>query len=669
MAKQYIYAPANPIWMNEVTTFNAAYNTIPFDYQKAKIPYSQKVKFAFPTKLQVLSDWVPTLKIYQCGTGTLIDTLSGATPTTGVVGQTFTVYEFTITWGSYPADTYYIEITYDANSGISASTYSLTEDLAPFIDGNLHIVNDGVTIKDVFSNVPISPISLQIGKSYSFIADATETSTATNPRIRLTVKKDGVVIFDQSEVQTDTVSITYSGIVQPESVYDAKVVTEDTADVVTPINIADNNAVIPDTITNRSGAIQSATNWPGTLVYQYSNSQNDFSIIWSTGIIMCLVVEGAIADYEPGFDDIIYEDQLHNTTKLNSIPFRQFTLYAGSATGFAGMPTYIGDKINWVFACDQVKIDGVYYQNTDGSKWEVNRTDPNGTNFIGLKITIIEVINLFLQSYQAGQIPAGSVKVVDRVLDYVGNSANITVTGIFTAASLLTKIIIYNNGGDIFTINASTAPDGSAPVAPPFTTTGAPKDVWVIDEPFDAVSTLYLLGLAGTNCDIYIRYDQLDAPYIVPPVPFKPHVKNTRYSYEEVTIGDFAVDWNIGTGLGNVGGRYEGCAISGTNGTEDMNGLLELGWDSSMPLTRDMLVGNVGNTVAVTQANLPNIDLNTDAAIRYKHGTAQNGGNPTQGLSSVNQNGEFQILLGGSNVPLDISNRARVTLRYVCITD
>jgi hypothetical protein len=540
--KQFIYSPINPIWMNEVVTPNAGYNTLPFSYQSGRIPYSQKVKFAFPTKMQVLSDWVPTLKIYQCGTGTLKATISPSTPTTGIIGQTFTCYEFAINWSSYAADTYYIEITY-------------TDD-APL----LH--------------------------------------------------------------------------------------------------------------TWRSGAIQSATNWPNTLVYEYTNSQNQYSIVWATGIVMSMVVEGAIADYEPGFEDVIYEDQYHNTTKLNSIPFRQFTLYAGSATGFAGMPTYMGDKLNWIFACDQIKIDGVYYQNTNGSKWETSRTDPYGTNFMGLKITIIEVNNLFLQSYQPGQIPVGAVKVVDRVIPFIGNSADITIPSIFTAASLLTKIIIYNYGGNAgVSINASTAADGSAPVCPPFVTTGQLKDVWEINEPFDAVSTLYLLGLAGTNCDIYVRYDQLDAPYILPPTAVKPFVKGTRYSYEEITPGDFTVDWNIGTGQGNPGTLYEGCVISGTNGTKDMNGLKEIGWNPSLPLTRDMLVGNTNNLVTLIKANLPNYDLNVDGAIRYKHGTAQNGGNPTQGLSSVNQNGEFNIMLGGSSQPIDISDRARVTLMFVCITN
>lgn len=670
MAKQYIYAPINPIWMNEVTTFNAAYNTLPFDYQTGREKYSQKVKFAFPTKLQVLSDWVPTLKIYKCDTGVVVDTIAPTTPTTGIIGQTFTCYQFTITWGSYPADKYYIEITYNINSGFDSTTYALTEAIAPvFIDGNLMIKNDGNVVQNIVSSTPTSQTVLQVGKTYSFEAYGVITSSAANPRIRMTVKKNGIIIFDQSKVQTNTVSILYSGIVQPDSIYDVSVITEDTAAVVTPINIADNNPVLPDIKITRSGAIQSATNWPGTLVYEYKNSQNEFSVLFSTGIEFAIVVEGAIADYEPGFEDVIYEDQYHNTTKLNSIPYRQFTLYAGSATGFAGMPTYMGDKLNWVFSCDQIKIDGKYYQNTDGSKWETARTPPNGTNFIGLKITIIEVINLFLQSYDAGLIPAGSIKVVDRVLDYINNSANITITGIFTAASFITEVVIYNHGGDIFTINASTAADGSVPIAPPHTTTGDPKDVWVIREPFDAVATLYLLGLAGSNCDIYIIYKQLDAPFISPIVSTNKHVKNTVYEYEEFTPGDFSADWNIGTGAGVAGGRYAGCVISGTNGTKDRNGLVSIGWNPALPLTRDMLVGNVNNTVTLASGNLPSFNINIGMDIKHDNG----GPGGVKVLSSQNPgpggNGSINIPYVGANNPIDISNRARVTLKYVCITD
>ncbi|MDB5288597.1 MAG: hypothetical protein JWR05_3546 [Mucilaginibacter sp.] len=553
MAKQFIYAPINPIWMNPVVSFNPEYNTLPFDYQQPQVTYGQKVKFGIPTRLQVLSDWVPTLKIYDLFTTRLIDSIGPSTPANGIIGQTFTVYEFLITWSAYPAGNYYIEISY-------------TDD-------------------------------------------------------------------------TETLQIT------------------------------------------RSGLIQSAANWPGTLVFEYNNSYNAFSAIFSTGIIFTMIVEGNIADYSPAFQDVIYDDQNLNTTKLNSIPFRQFNLYVASTRGTPGIPLWMGDKMNWIFACDQIKIDGVYYQNTNGSKWEVKRPDALSPNFIGLVLAIKEADNLFLNQYQAGQLPAGSIQVITQTKSFLGISADITMAGIFKDYSLLTRIIIYNLGGNVFILNAGTAIDGSAPITSSFTTSGRLKEIWNIDELFDVPATLYIQGLAGTNCNIVVEWDQLDAPSIAPIVNTKKFAKNTLYSYEEVTIGDFEIDWNIGTGTGNAGTDYEGCVISGTNGTLDRNGLLEIGWNPTLPLTRDTLVGNAGNTIVQTPGQVgehAHLMFNGDTS-----GTDLTGTSPVAFQKNSNIKRDYIMSQSGSlpdrgttsiinplgPEPMDISNRARVTLKFVCITN
>lgn len=539
MAKQFIYAPINPIWMNPVTTFSPEFNTLPFDFQQPTPSYFQKIKRGLACNLQVLSDWVPVLKIYDGQLGYLIDTISPSTPANSVTGQTFTVYEFGIIWSSYPANLYYIEISYVDDSSVT------------------HI--------------------------------------------------------------------------------------------------------------ERSGILQTADNWPGTLVFTYTNSYNNFSAIFNTGIVFNFVCEGNIADFAPAFEDIIYNDQEYNVTKLNAIPRREFTLYIGSVRGFGGVPPWVGDKMNWIMACDQLQIDGVYYQNTNGSKWEIARADQTGqNNFIGLKITIIEVINLFLQQYQTGVNPPGSIQVITRDIKFLANSANITISGIFTANSILRYIVIYNLGGDAFTIRASTAADGSAPITGDFTTTGDAKDVWMINEPFNAVSTLYLLGLAGTNCNIWVVYDQMDAPFIAPITSTKKFSKGTRYEYEEVTVGDFEIHWNIGTGEGNPGTDYEGCVLSGTNGTKDMNGLIAIGWNKTFPLTRDTIVGAVNNLATLNAGNLPSFNINI--GLDLKGGTA---GVPV--LSSQNPgpggHGSTNIPYVGTANPIDVSNRARVTCFFVCITD
>lgn len=323
----------------------------------------------------------------------------------------------------------------------------------------------------------------------------------------------------------------------------------------------------------------------------------------------------------------------------------------------------------------------MYYQNTNGSKWEVTRADQLSPNFIGLKIQIIEVINRYLQSYQPGETPADGIQVITRTLKYENVSSDITIAGKFTDFSLLTRIIIYNFGLDVFTLSAGTAIDGSEPITTDFTTTGQLKEVWEISELFEGVSTLYIQGLTGANCTIVVEYDQLDAPTVVPSPAPKPFVKGTRYSYEEVTIGDFEIDWNIGTGEGNPGTKYEGCVLSGTNGTKDMNGLIEKGWDSSQPLTRDILVGNVDNLITQTEAQVGkhqhlmfNSDRNgtdlvgrsfvnheKDVNINRDYIMATTNTPPTMGLTGYVNDISVQ--------PMDISNRARVTVFFVCITD
>lgn len=539
MAKQYIYPAINPIWMNPVKTFNPIYNNLPFDFQQPQKEYAQKAKRGLPQTLQVLSDWVPVFKVYNNDTGILVGTITGATPTSGILNQTFTLYEFTINWGNYPPGFYYLES---------------------------HYTND-------------------------------------DPLLKI----------------------------------------------------------------ERSGLIQTADNFPQTVVVQYTNSANAFSAIFSTGIVFALVVEGNIEDYTPAFEDVIYNDQEYNATKLNSIPHREFTFYVGSNRGFAGVPPWVADKLNWAFSCDQIQLDGQYYQNTNGSKWEVTRTDQVGPNFIGLKIQIIEVINRYLQSYQPGVTPANAIQVITRTKTYTGVSSDITIAGVFTDFSLLTRIIIYNLGGNPFTITAGTAADGSAPITTPFTTTGQLKEVWEISELFDGVKTLYIQGLTGVNCNIVVEHDQLDAPNFVPAPAPKPHVKNTVYMYEEYTIGDFAIDWNIGTGAGNVGTKYEGCVLSGTNGTKDRNGLLAMGWNSTLPLTRDMLTGNSGNLATIARANLPAESLAIpDLSLNTSYRT---GGNSQRAAANDPTAPRSRTENLGSGTPFNIANAARITVFYVCITN
>lgn len=66
-------------------------------------------------------------------------------------------------------------------------------------------------------------------------------------------------------------------------------------------------------------------------------------------------------------------------------------------------------------------------------------------------------------------------------------------------------------------------------------------------------------------------------------------------------------------------------------------------------------VGNERNKIVIEVPNLPSTDItqNSGKGIRFLHGTAQNGGNPTNGLSDVDgSRGLFTLNLGGTDTPL-----------------
>ena len=216
-AKQFIYAPINPIPLLPPANFPAQYNTVPFDYYlfPNQIPYAQKYQTTDVVTLQCLSDWVPTLKIRD-DLGIVRQTINPVTPANGILNQTYTLYQFEIDWNVLGAGIWFPEISY-------------TDDTP----------------------------TLQVWSIGQYDANGRPMRY--------------VVVQDVHE---------------------------------------------------------------GTLLFEYTNSRNDFSAIFNpTDIVFRLRVEGQIAEYSPVSDDIIYTDQEYNVTKLSAIPRREFNLYVGSNLG------------------------------------------------------------------------------------------------------------------------------------------------------------------------------------------------------------------------------------------------------------------------------------------------------------------------------------------------
>jgi hypothetical protein len=116
-----------------------------------------------------------------------------------------------------------------------------------------------------------------------------------------------------------------------------------------------------------SEPLQVAEDHPGTILYEYTNSKNEFGAIFQNGETFSFRCEGYIQDFTPGSNDVVYEDEPANLTRLSAVPYRAFKLAIGNEEG---VPDWVADRVNRIFACDDVLIDGKAFTRPQGSKME-----------------------------------------------------------------------------------------------------------------------------------------------------------------------------------------------------------------------------------------------------------------------------------------------------------
>lgn len=350
------------------------------------------------------------------------------------------------------------------------------------------------------------------------------------------------------------------------------------------------------------------TEQPKTILIKYKNSENDFSVIFDTSIEFDLRVEGTIKEFSPSSDDIIYNDQKYNATLLDSVPYRTWKLYIGNA---AGLPDWVIDKVNRALSCDQKEIDGVFYEKVEGQKWEQVRQVEYP--FSGMSIEIMPVENVFLQQIKTGDQPPAGYTIVELVKNYFGNAADITVEGVFVKYSLLKHISVMNYGSAFTMMVGTTDGGGEIGIFEVPTGSGAGVDLTAnIKKLFNAPTTIYITGLTGTNADILIDYLQYDAVPAQPiPAPAPTLGKGAMIRYKEIVPGEFAAAFDLSTGLGKIGGGWEGWALSdGRNGTDpNEGGRVPVMWIEGDPVFG--IVGSIGGESehTLTQDELPSFDI------------------------------------------------------------
>lgn len=122
-----------------------------------------------------------------------------------------------------------------------------------------------------------------------------------------------------------------------------------------------------------SESIDVAEVHPYTVLLEYTNSVNKDNIYFNNGLIVLkLRLEAQIMRLKPGSKDTAYTDQVQNETLLRSYPYRIFRFIVSS---YQGVPDWMIDKLNRIFGCSKILIDGKQFTKDDGAKWESVDTD------------------------------------------------------------------------------------------------------------------------------------------------------------------------------------------------------------------------------------------------------------------------------------------------------
>jgi hypothetical protein len=125
-----------------------------------------------------------------------------------------------------------------------------------------------------------------------------------------------------------------------------------------------------------------------TLYIEFSHYEPYNGIKFQSPFSPAIRVPGILKLKTLGSKDTIYEDQLLNQTMITSIPFRVFDFILG---GHKGVPPWFVDKINRIFGCSSVSIDGRLYTKNDSASFE--SAELAGYPMAGYAIELREKLN------------------------------------------------------------------------------------------------------------------------------------------------------------------------------------------------------------------------------------------------------------------------------------
>jgi hypothetical protein len=146
-----------------------------------------------------------------------------------------------------------------------------------------------------------------------------------------------------------------------------------------------------------SEPIHIAATHENTVLIEYRLTYNDFDCIFTDELAAFnFRVEGGIKTegFTPGGKFQIFTDLDYEPVMLQSSPYNVYKFQFGPGSG---LPNWIGDKLNRIFACDTISINKVGYLRNDGSKLEATREA--GYPFSGWSIELLKVTKEHSEDY------------------------------------------------------------------------------------------------------------------------------------------------------------------------------------------------------------------------------------------------------------------------------
>jgi hypothetical protein len=122
-----------------------------------------------------------------------------------------------------------------------------------------------------------------------------------------------------------------------------------------------------DTILFESDYFEIVESINDSVYIEYLHKSFYQNVLFETGIKMGIRVPGTIHTMLPKSKDAIYEDQPLNQKMISSRPYRLFKFVIG---GSYGVPMWVADKLNRIFGCSTISIDGKYFTKNEGAAFE-----------------------------------------------------------------------------------------------------------------------------------------------------------------------------------------------------------------------------------------------------------------------------------------------------------